>query len=399
MTNYSRLLELHSLAVAEGSRFSERRELFSTIHAEEGKHLIGIVGPRGAGKTVLLKQMTAAIPDAFYLSTDTLDAGTDLFEVVKALSERYAFRTFLLDEVHFLAGAVGALKQIYDFLGVRVVFTSSVALVLHASAHDLARRVRLHTLDYFSFREYLSFRHGESHGRLRVDDLLSGTVKAEYLRAGRHFSNYLSGGLLPFALEELEPLPLLAGTVEKIIERDIPSTLRLHLDEIPILRKLLAFVGRSAVDGINYSTLSANLGITKYKAEQYATAFESAFVLQRIFPAGTNLLREPKVLLVPPLRLLHRPADEAAGGLREDFFGLAMRQAGVGLHYLKGSRGEKTPDFLVEWQGRHIAFEIGGKGKGRSQFKGIKTDQKVILASDVAPSPGRLPLHLVGFLA
>ena len=399
MKNYSRLLDLHTLAVSKGQQVKERRDLFDLIQAEKGKHLIGVVGPRGAGKTVLLEQMAAANQDAFYLSTDTLDSGADLFQIVKELSERYAYRTFLLDEVHFLPGAVGFLKQIYDFLQVRVIFTSSVAMALQASAHDLARRVRLHTLDYFSFREYLFFRHGEKLDRLDWESLLSCKVAAGHLRAGRYFPAYLSGGLLPFALEEPDPLPLLAGTIEKIIEKDIPSTLRLHLDEIPILRKLLAFVGRSAVDGINYSTLSANLGITKYKAEQYTAAFEAAFVLQRIFPAGTNVLKEPKVLLIPPLRLLHRASDEAAGGLREDFFALSMRQAGVNLHYLKGTRGEKIPDFLIEYEGQHIAFEIGGRGKGRSQFKGVKADRKIILAPDLAPSSDRLPLHLVGFLA
>jgi hypothetical protein len=138
---------------------------------------------------------------------------------------------------------------------------------VHASAHDLARRARLHTLDYFSFRDYLAFRHGEHLERLRLEDLLSGNVEPDYLRAGRYFTDYLGGCLLPFALEEPDPLPLLAGTIQKIIERDIPATLRLHLDEIPLLREFLAFVGRSAVDGINYSTLSANLGITKYKAD------------------------------------------------------------------------------------------------------------------------------------
>jgi predicted AAA+ superfamily ATPase len=263
----------------------------------------------------------------------------------------------------------------------------------------LARRVRLHTLDYFSFREYLHFRHGEIHERLTLEQLLSAELPPATLRAGRHFADYISGGLLPFALDEPDPLPLLSGTLEKIIERDIPMTLRLHLDEIPILRKLLSFVGRSAVEGINYSTLSANLGITKYKAEQYAAAFEAAFVLRRIFPAGTNVLREPKVLLIPPIRLLHRTLEEAAGGLREDFFAIAMRQASIDFSYLKGTRGEKTPDFLVEHNGQHLALEIGGRGKGRSQFKGVQADRKIIFSPDAAPTKDRLPLHLLGLLA
>ena len=90
--------------------------------------------------------------------------------------------------------------------------------------------------------------------------------------------------------------------------------------------------------------------------------------------------------------------EQAAGGLREDFFALAMRQAGIAMHYLKGPRGQKTPDFLIHHASQDIALEIGGKGKGCSQFKGIRADRKIVLAPDIAPQPDRLPLHLVGFL-
>lgn len=399
MESLAHLLELHELAVAEGKRRGERRALFARIAGEKGRHFAGIVGPRGAGKTVLLKQLAAELLDAMYLSVDTLDSDTDLFGLVRRLAETYRIETFLLDEIHFLPGApTAALKKIFDFLQVQVIFTSSVALAMEASAHDLARRVRLHTLDYFSFREYLQFRKGEEVDSLSMDDLLEGHIAPRQLRTGIYFDPYLSGGLLPFGLEEPEPLPLLEGTLRKIIERDIPLTLRLRMDEIPILHKMIAFIGRSGVDGINYSSLAANLGITKYKAEQYAAAFESAFVLRRLFPKGTNLLREPKILLVPPLRLLYRPIEESVGGLREDFFALAMRQAGFSSHYLKSTRGQKTPDFLIEHANQRVVFEIGGRGKGRTQFKGITADRKIVLAPGVPPSAEQLPIHLVGLL-
>jgi len=394
------LLELHELALREGRQMSAHRPLFEVLRQEQGRHLTGIVGPRGAGKTVLLKQMAALDQEAFYLSVDTLEDGADLFEVVRELSGRYRFRRFLLDEIHFLKSAMGDLKKIHDFLpDLRVTFTGSVALAIHDSAHDLARRVRIHALEYFSFREFLAFRHGESLEKIPLDDLLSGNFPAAHLRASRHFPGYLAGGLLPFSLEEPDPLPLLRGTVAKIISRDIPTTRPLRIDELPVLEKFLAFIGKSQVDGINYTSLSKNLGITKYKAEQYCGAFEQAFLLQRLFPAGTNVLREPKILLMPPLRLLHRPLDEAAGGLREDFFAMAMRQAGVAIEYLKSTTGQKTPDFLIEHEGRKIVFEIGGKGKGRSQFKGVKADQKIILSQGTANSPGRIPLEMAGFLS
>lgn len=400
MAVFDHLLELHALALREGRRLQEHRPLYEVLRQEEGRHLTGIVGPRGAGKTVLLKQLAALEPDAFYLSVDTLEEKSDLFEIVQGLSERYRFRRFLLDEIHFLRGAMGDLKKIHDFLPeVRVVFTGSVALAIHDSAHDLARRVRIHPLEYFSFREFISLRHGEKLEKISLDDLLAGDISAAHLRATRHFASYLSGGLLPFSLEEPDPLPLLRGTISKIISRDIPTTRQLRVDELPVLEKFLSFIGKSQVDGINYSSLSKNLGITKYKAEQYCEAFEQAFLLQRIFPAGTNVLREPKILLMPPIRLLHRPIDECSGGLREDFFAMAMRQARISIQYLKSTTGQKTPDFFIEHLGRKIVFEIGGKGKGRSQFKGVKADQKIILAPGIAPSSGRISLEMLGFLS
>jgi predicted AAA+ superfamily ATPase len=51
------------------------------------------------------------------------------------------------------------LKKVYDFLDVRVMFTSSVALALNQSSYDLSRRTVLRPLNPFSFREYLFFKH------------------------------------------------------------------------------------------------------------------------------------------------------------------------------------------------------------------------------------------------
>ncbi|MFP4070371.1 MAG: ATP-binding protein [Opitutales bacterium] len=394
------LLAMDRRAKAIGAARHQRRDLYAVLEAEHGRHIRGVAGPRGAGKTILLQQLAAEYGgDGFYLAADTLDKATDLYELVRELSEAYQCRFFLIDEIHYLDDAIGALKRIYDFLEVTVVFTSSVALRIHEAAHDLARRVRLHRLEYFSFREYLAFRHGERLPGFTLESFLEGAVEPGHLRAADRFDAYLEGGLVPFALEEPQPFPLLENTIETIIAKDIPRFLRLHVDELELLRRMIAFIGRSGVDGINYSSLSANLGITKYKAAQYVSAFERAFILQCLFPAGTNVLKEPKILLMPPLRALYHPTvSEGRGGLREDFFVFAMRQAGYALNYLKGTRGQKTPDFLLEHGGRRIVFEIGGKGKGRSQFKGVRADRKVVLAEQAGLTAERMPLHLAGFL-
>ena len=91
--NISEILELNERAREDGKNFPRARQLFSQIQSEPGRHFIGIVGPRGVGKTVLLKQLALSEPDSFYLSADTL-AESDLFQIARILSEQYKINIF-----------------------------------------------------------------------------------------------------------------------------------------------------------------------------------------------------------------------------------------------------------------------------------------------------------------
>lgn len=46
-----------------------------------------------------------------------------------------------------------------------------------------------------------------------------------------------------------------------------------------------------------------------------------------------------------------------------------------------------------------LAIEAGGKGKGRSQFKGITVARKLIFSHSSRTDGLHRPLHLLGFLA
>ncbi len=394
--NIQQLLDLNALARKEGFSYPIKRSVYDQIATEPGKHFIGIVGPRGAGKSVLLKQIAAERSDAVYVSADTLEPEADLFALARTLSENFRFQLLLLDEVHFLKNPSASLKQLYDYPSLRVIFTSSVALAIHASAHDLSRRVRLLPLRVFSFREYLRFREGVDLPRLDMESLVSRKWQAEHLRSGHRFEDYLRGGVLPFALAEPDPLPLLANILEKIITKDIPSVVPLTMGELDTIKRLARFVGGAPVDGINYSSLSRNLGITRYKAEQYVCSLERAFVLRQVFPEGTNVLKEPKILMTPPYRLLFKPYQDAIGGLREDFAVETLTQAAIPFHYLKSTRGAKTPDYVVEALTGKLVVEIGGRGKGREQFKNFHADRKLVLAHTLVPDEKRVPLFLLG---
>ena len=396
-----RLLTLHQLARQDGKRFPRRRSLYGQVAGASGRAFVGIVGPRGVGKTVLLRQIAAEDEASFYLSADTLGQA-DLFEVARRLRERAGIERVLIDEIHAYPGFPAALKQIFDFLDVRVVFTGSVALSLLDASQDLSRRARLLTLWPFSYREYLELTLDLRLEQLSLQDILERRWSREHLLCAPQFSDYLQGGLLPLSLEEVEVLPLLQGVLQRIVREDIPRVAPLRVDELPRIEQTLRFVGRSTVDGINYSSISRNVGLTKYKAQSYVSLLERAFVLRRVMPAGSNVMREPKVVMAPPYRLLYREPADALGGLREDFAVQALAMAGVEFSYLKSTRGSKTPDYLVSGSFGNLALEVGGKGKGRSQFKGVSVDRKLLFvqdSQDIRTEGPYRPLHLLGFLS
>jgi len=218
------------------------------------------------------------------------------------------------------------------------------------------------------------------------------------MRFNHLFDSYLQGGLFPFALEEPDPLPLLQNICLTVIRKDIPMVSNLRFEDIEKIEKTLAFIGKSEVDGINFTSISRNLGITKYKAELFVKLLSQAFILNPIYPKGTNVLKEPKVLMFLPFRLLYSELQQCIGAIREDFFAEMLTMKGYKFHYLKTKRGAKTPDYLVEHEKEKFVIEIGGKGKGREQFKGIKIEKKLILSSDPKPGSGQKPLSLMGFI-
>lgn len=391
------LLELDQLARQEGKKYTRKRLLYNEIVKSSGKHFTGIIGPRGAGKTVLLKQLLVEKESIFYISVDTVTSA-DIFQIAKHLQQTLQIETLLLDEIHFQKNYDGQLKKIYDSLGLKVIFTSSVAIAIAQSAYDLSRRIKLVKLPLFSLREYIYFHNDVLLPTLTIDDIIEKKWTAAHLRHGYLFEEYLRGGLLPFSLDEPDPIPLLANILKKIVGRDIPSLMPLLVEELPVIEKMLKFIGKSTVDGINYSSISRNVGITKYKAESYLNILSQALVVHVVFPKGTGVMREPKVLLSPPYRLLYNDYEYVIGGLREDFFAEMLFNASIEFHYLKSTRGSKTPDFLVRDKQGDIVFEVGGKGKGRSQFKGIKVDRKMILSHGEEISDIRRPLYLLGYL-
>lgn len=396
MVNLEELFELHKLACQNVERYPKKRFIYDQIKNDTGKHFVAIVGPRGSGKTIILKQLAAHTSNSFYISVDTLK--DKLFDTIKQLHQDFKIKTFFLDEIHFSPNFKECLKKLYDFLPIKVIFTSSISLSLYDSSYDLSRRVLLIKLYPFSFREYLFFKCNFTLTRLTFFDIIEKKWDKKIFEYSQYFNDYLQKGILPFALDETSVLPLLKNIISTVINKDIPLVEKINVEELEILNKLLNFIGKSKIDGINYSSLSKNLGITKYKAAKYVDLFEKAFILHQVMPRGTNVLKEAKITMSLPYRLLYSQYDEVIGAIREDFFVETLRSLNLSFYYLKSTRGEKTPDYLVSIENKDLIIEIGGRGKGRQQFKGINFKKKIIFTHSLDLTDIKRPLFLCGLL-
>jgi len=390
------LTRLSEIAREEGGKFTKKRFPYVTIEKFiKDRVFLGLIGPRGVGKTVLLKQLLVSSKTSFYISLDSIRLQDSLFNLASELSKS-GIKRFLIDEIHMLPGFEKDLKKIFDFLDLQIVFTSSCSLSLYNSTYDLSRRVRTVPIPPFSFREYIWFKKDEKVPAFGFEELFNFSKSKEYygscLRFEPLFNEYLKGESYPFAIGQDEPLPLFKNILTTVLSKDIFYADKISASEQMEIERMLKFIGNAPAEDVSYSAIAGGVGITKYKAERYVSVLEKAFILRRVFPKGTNVLKEPKIMFMPPYRLLYRSFEDCIGALREDFFVESTLSAGLELFYLKTKRGEKTPDYLVG----DSVFEIGGKGKGREQFKGVSYNRKIILTHPGMLDETRRPLFFFG---
>ncbi len=395
LSELEKLVNLQKIYRQQGKQYSFKRFLFPILKKEAKKpHITGISGLRGSGKTVLLLQLLNELPNSFYISLDTLTS--DLFQITLELTKRFNINYLILDEVHYLPNWSFLLKQIYDVLNIKIFFTSSVSLDILKAKEDLSRRVLILSLPILSFREFLAIHADLNLAEINLQDIFSNRHTKANPELESLFEDYLR---FPLASQIADRSPqLISNIIERIINYDLANIKPLTSKDKQIIKQTLRFLANIEGGDISITMLAKNLGVTKYLMKNYVELLEKAFLVHQIYPEGKNVLKEPKILLNLPFRMYISQQTEISGSLKEDFFVSIMKAIGAKIYYLKTKRGRKTPDFLIKINEKSIVVEIGGKRKGISQFKGIKTDKKFIATYPFLPKPNAIPLYEFGRL-
>jgi predicted AAA+ superfamily ATPase len=366
------------------------------------QRMIGIKGPRGAGKTTLMLQhlkftlsnnqvnglyVTADHP-WFYQNT-LLDTAMSWFQK--------GGQVLLIDEVHKYPNWSRELKNIYDGLPqLQVIFSASSALDIYRGESDLSRRVISYSLPGLSFREYLKLSEVVDFPSFSLEDLqkrhreISQEVISK-IRPLPHFEKYLSRGYLPIFIEgEHEYGSKLEQIINTVVDTDLAYISSYNAGTAAKVKKLLGVIAESAPFKPNVSAISAKLSISRDRILEHIYQLKDARILNVLLTKGKGIsrLQKPDKLYLENTNLsfaINSSPDK--GALRETF--LLNQLLNAGYEVFEPKKG----DFWVNG----LTLEVGGKNKSSKQV--ISEEKYLIASDDIETGWGeKVPLWLFGFL-
>lgn len=361
-----RLFEYSNKLINEtNTNFS--RYMYSQINWEN--RMIGLIGPRGVGKTTLVLQhikQNLNLAETLYISAeDFYFVEHKIIELVDTFI-KFGGKYLFIDEIHKYPDWAKELKLIYDYhKDLKVVFTGSSILDIKKGASDLSRRAIIYNMQGLSFREYLKLFHNISSKTYTLQDILQHKVNIpEMERPLLFFTDYLKRGYYPFALEQDFDIRL-AQIINQTLENDIPMYANMNVTTGRKLKQLLAIVSKSAPFKPNMSKIAEMLSVSRNNISDYCLYIEEAGLIAQLRDntGGIRGLGKVDKIYLDNTNLIYSLASDSSniGNIRETFFLNQMRVK----HNVTSSADS---DFLIE----DITFEIGGKNKGQKQIKNIK---------------------------
>lgn len=357
-------------------------------------HALGLVGPRGVGKSTMLLQyikMQLEEKDTLYVSADHLYFASHTLVDLADRFYKMGGKHLFIDEIHRYEGWSVEVKQIFDsYSDLQLVISGSSILEITKGMADLSRRVPIYEMQGLSFREYLHLFHG-----IRMDALPMGKLlRHDYGIPGvEHplplFQDYLRRGYYPFGMDAAYDIELMQ-VVAQTMESDIPLYLNTNVSIGRKLKQLLMVVAESVPFKPVMQKLADVTGISRNYIQDYLMYMERAGMIAQLRDAagGIRGLGKTEKIYLDNTNLIYVLAPKRAdiGNVRETFFMNQLRVVGDVMC-------SPVSDFLVDG----MTFEIGGRKKGQKQISEI--DNAYVVKDDIETGFANvIPLWAFGLL-
>ena len=357
-------------------------------------HALGLVGPRGVGKSTMLLQyikMQLDEKDTLYVSADhlyfTSHSLVDLADRFYKMGGKHLF----IDEIHKYEGWSIEVKQIFDsYSDLQLIISGSSILDITKGMADLSRRVPIYEMQGLSFREYLHLFHGIKMQAVKIENIL----QHKYAIAGvEHplplFHDYLRRGYYPFGRDAAYDIEL-QQVVAQTMESDIPLYLNTNVSVGRKLKQLLMVVAESVPFKPIMQKLAEVTGISRNYIQDYLMYMVRAGMIAQLRDAvgGIRGLGKTEKVYLDNTNLIYALAPNRAdiGNVRETFFMNQMRVVGDVMC-------SPVSDFLING----MTFEIGGRKKGQKQISEV--NKGYVVKDDIETGYANvLPLWAFGLM-
>lgn len=343
------------------------RYLYSEINWRN--RLLGLVGPRGVGKTTLVLQhiqQNLNKADTLYVTAEDFYFASirlvDLADRFAKLGGKYLF----IDEIHKYPDWAKELKLIYDYhSSLNVIFTGSSVLDIKKGSADLSRRAVVYHMQGLSFREYLALFHDIDVNVFSLNEIINHQVVVPQVpHPLALFGNYVERGYYPFSKEDDYDMRL-RQIINQTLESDIPLYASMNVSTGRKLIQLLSIISQSVPFKPNMSKIAEMLGISRNNMADYLLYIEEAGLIAQLRDntGGIRGLGKVDKVYLDNTNLIFNLGDDIQnkGNIRETFF---LNQTRV-KHRVTSSA--KT-DFSIG----ELNFEIGGRNKDQKQIKTVE---------------------------
>lgn len=331
--------------------------------------LLGVVGPRGVGKTTMVLQyihLNLNRSETLYVTAeDFYFANNRLLDLADKFS-KLGGKNLFIDEIHKYPDWAKELKLIYDYhSNLKVVFTGSSVLDIKKGSADLSRRSVVYHMQGLSFREYLALFHNIEADLFSLDQIINHQVALPHVSHPLPlFTHYLERGYYPFAKEDDFDIRL-RQIINQTLESDIPIYANMNVSTGRKLMQLLSIISQSVPFKPNMSKIAEMLGVSRNNIADYFLYIEEAGLIAQLRDntGGIRGLGKVDKVYLDNTNLIFNLADniQNKGNIRETFF---LNQTRV-KHKVTSST---TIDFSID----ELNFEIGGRNKGQKQIQTVE---------------------------
>ena len=313
---------IHDFLV-EHSFMPIRRQLLDEVNWDD--RLIAIKGGRGVGKTDFLLTRAKEIeqewkerpvetgkrrkkkpeheirPCLFVSMNDFFFTEHTIIELASAFVKEGGQYLFL-DQIFKYPNWSKELRRCYyKFKTLHIIFCATPVMPLEEDNHDLSEIIKTYNLRGFSFREYLNRQTGLRLPSFTLEEILDRHASisreiCERVHPLDYFKAYLHHGYYPSYLESKSFEDELLKTMNTQLEVDVLMVKQIDVACLHKLRKLLYILMREAPFGLNVSSISEEIELSRATTMNYIKYLKDSRLINLLYMENKNFPMKPSKL-------------------------------------------------------------------------------------------------------